>query len=139
MSELATLAPELPGGWRYRDVVAAVLTLLGLLMLGIGVGSGYVSPPFVAFGALPFALGLAHLWHVARTNHAGASQPAATSSHRTLGASDEEDDPVALLKARYAAGELDDDELDRRLERLVELDELEATDERVLSTLEREE
>jgi uncharacterized membrane protein len=39
-----------------------------------------------------------------------------------------EADPVATLKRRYAAGELGDDEFERGIERLVELDESTARD-----------
>ncbi|WP_436908152.1 SHOCT domain-containing protein [Halosimplex marinum] len=36
------------------------------------------------------------------------------------------DDPLAELKARYARGEIDDDEFERRVERLVGVEELDA-------------
>lgn len=45
------------------------------------------------------------------------------------GAGDEELDPLEALKDRYARGEIDDAEFDRRLDRLVELDGVEVPDE----------
>lgn len=45
----------------------------------------------------------------------------ATATAATADAPD--DDPVALLKHRYAAGELSDDEFERRLDRLLNADE----------------
>lgn len=138
MSNLPSFAPTLPGSWRYRDVAATVMTLVGLLMLGIGVGSGYVTMPFLAFGVVPFALGLAHLWHATRSDHSAVSR-SATTSRRAAETNDYGgDEAVALLKERYAAGELDEDELDQRLERLVALEEIEDGDDSEPKTVVRE-
>lgn len=132
MSQVSEMVPGVPEGWRLRDVVATVLLLTGMLMLGIGVGSGMLSPPFLLFGALPFAVGLAHLWHVANADDESRKRRSRVVSSdsvaldRTDEETDDDRDPVAILKERYAAGELGDDELDRRIERIVELDALDA-------------
>ena len=141
MSQISATVPGVPEGWRLRDVVATVLLLTGMLMLGIGVGSGYLTMPFLFFGALPFAVGLAHLWHVANVDGESKKRRSATVSSDSgaterLDAADDDRDPVTILKERYAAGELGDDELDRRIERIVELDELGA-DESKSKTRER--
>ncbi len=44
------------------------------------------------------------------------------------GQRDEEVDPLEALKDRYARGEIDDDEFERRVDRLVELDGVEVPD-----------
>lgn len=48
---------------------------------------------------------------------------------RNEGAADGADDPIETLRQRYARGELSDEEFERRLEALLELDDIDPADE----------
>jgi uncharacterized membrane protein len=49
------------------------------------------------------------------------------TDERTSDRLDETDDPVETLKRRYAEGELDDDDFERKLDRLLAIDDLDET------------
>jgi len=82
--------------WFYFGRVASV----GVLLLGV----------FALVGARALARDVS-----------GRVEDAAAESN-TATANEAGEDPVAALKRRYAAGELGEDEFERKLERLVELD-----------------
>ncbi|WP_415379958.1 SHOCT domain-containing protein [Halosimplex sp. TS25] len=54
----------------------------------------------------------------------GSDDGASASATATEIAADDEDDPVAKLRDRYARGELTDDEFERKLDRLLETEDL---------------
>lgn len=88
-----------------------------------------------------FALATAHslVRDVSRAVEAAETPgPDATGADRET-AVDTDDDPLTTLKNRYAAGEVSDEEFERRVDRLIELDEVEAhpntqADDRLLET-----
>jgi hypothetical protein len=86
-------------------VVSLVTLALGLGGLALGVDWAWVAFPVGYGGVLPLAVGLAR----ARTSEASDTEQAGA-------------DPLATLRERYARGELDDAEFERRLERLLESD-----------------
>jgi uncharacterized membrane protein len=56
---------------------------------------------------------------------ADATAESAATATATAGSGSREDDPVATLRRRYATGEIDETEFERRLDRLLETEELE--------------
>jgi uncharacterized membrane protein len=56
---------------------------------------------------------------------ADATAESAATATATAGSESREDDPVATLRRRYATGEIDETEFERRLDRLLETEELE--------------
>lgn len=115
-------------GGRLRVATSALLAGIGLVVLGLGVADFPELVPVVLFGALPFAVGLADLWGLARASESAAQTTgSATATRSTTGrdataAGDPAGDPVSVLKARYARGDLEDDAFERKLDRLIEAD-----------------
>ncbi|RDI72480.1 SHOCT domain-containing protein [Halopelagius longus] len=106
--------------------------LRGLPIWGLGFlpEDLYVGNP-VAFVFL--LLGVAFClasYHLARgvAEQAEAAPPEADPTRDAREAA-ADDDPVSELRARYARGELDDEEFDRRVERLLEVEDATAGDE----------
>lgn len=83
------------------------------------------APPYLLVGAVLFAIaGCLTVGVVRQANAAPDSAPPADRSSPTRAAEDEpedrREDPIETLRDRYAAGELADDEFQRRLARLLE-------------------
>lgn len=95
----------------FETVASGLAFGFGLLMVGVGVGSGGVEVPFFLLGVLPLAVGLVGLararWH---SGSASSQAPAVA-------------EPFEELKRRYATGELEDDELERKVELLLAADD----------------
>jgi len=95
-------------------VTALTLTVaFGLLFAGIPYF--WVAFPVGFGGVLPMALGAARLYE--RRQESAAADTA-----------DDEMDPIATLRERYAAGELTDEAFEQQVERLLETEDVEAPD-----------
>lgn len=100
-----------------RTIVASVTTGLILAvafgLLALGVPWFWVVFPVGFAGVLPAVMGLTEWYERQRTDH---HAPAAESTTTTT--ADEE--ALETLRSRYARGEIDEDEFERRVETLLE-------------------
>jgi hypothetical protein len=94
---------------RTAGVVSLAVLAVGLGGLALGIDWAWVAFPVGYGGVLPLAVSRAR-------SRAGAESA-------TDGATDEADDALATLRRRYADGEIDDLEFERRLERLLETED----------------
>ncbi|SFL00775.1 Short C-terminal domain-containing protein [Halogranum rubrum] len=109
-------------------VVIALIFLVGFGLLAVGYPWFWVAFPVGFAGVLPAALALAKLYEHSRDSRASRpSEPTVTDEHA---------DALAALRARYARGELDEEEFEHRLERLLETETVD--DARAHVTRERE-
>ncbi|SEO43967.1 Uncharacterized membrane protein [Halogranum amylolyticum] len=109
-------------------VVVALVFLVGFGLLAVGYPWFWVAFPVGFAGVLPAALALTKLYERSqRTNDAD-----------DVGVPDERADALATLRARYARGELDEAEFERRLERLLETESVADASEHVARERERE-
>jgi uncharacterized membrane protein len=119
----------------WRTVGSLVATLVGLaaLLLGLQTYSPFVVASLMV-GGVVLAYGLRSLWERAlraddeetdRASDASARASASETGAETdrTGDVDPSADPVAVLKLQYARGELGDEAFERRLGRLVELED----------------
>jgi len=108
--------------WRDDDetpLQAVAAGAVTFLTLGVAFGLMALGNPFfwVAFpvgfgGGIPMAIGLAR-WYESREEGPSQSEPAQRRA-------DDTDAALADLRERYARGELDEDEFETRVERLLE-------------------
>jgi hypothetical protein len=112
----------------WSTVAALLATAVGVAALALGLVTYplFVVVSLMASGAV-LAAGLRSLWHNALSADDGSDD--GTALERTAGAETAADDagapadPVEVLKHRYARGDLSDEAFERRLGRLVELDD----------------
>ena len=93
-------------------VVIACIFLVGFGLLAVGYPWFWVAFPVGFAGVLPAALALAKLYE----QRGETDDTAAVDADVT----DERADALAVLRDRYARGELDEEEFEHRLERLLE-------------------
>ncbi|ERH01457.1 MAG: putative membrane protein (DUF2078) [Halonotius sp. J07HN6] len=95
-----------------EEAAAGVMTALVLLvafgLLALDVSWFWIAFPVGFGGLLPAAVGLARYYQQSETSDAGESAAS--------------DDPVEALKKRYARGEIDEAEFERRLDDLLGTD-----------------
>jgi uncharacterized membrane protein len=94
---------------RTAGLVSMAVLAVGLGGLALGIGWAWVAFPVGYGGVLPLAIG----WAKSRARSESAD---GRSQH-------DRDDPLATLRERYARGEIDDVEFERRVERLVETED----------------
>ncbi|TQQ80046.1 SHOCT domain-containing protein [Halonotius terrestris] len=87
-------------------MTTTLILLVAFGLLALDVAWFWVAFPVGFAGVLPAVMGLVRYYE----RSAATDEPAAT---------DERDDPVEALKDRYARGEIDDAEFERRLEELL--------------------
>lgn len=115
---------------RHAQLYAAASLLValgGAFVLALGFA---VYPPIQPLGlglaGLAVGVGATHLWRaLSRRDGVRARSPREAADDRPTGT---EEDPVEILKRRYARGDVADDEFERRMGRLVELDSGEESD-----------
>lgn len=105
-----------------RKTLLAVLSVLtfGLTALAAVVGLDFLVPTIFVLGffiVVPLVALLGDALPMVESETDGAE----------IDRNDAPDDPIARLRARYAEGELTDEEFERRLERLLETEDLEVT------------
>jgi hypothetical protein len=112
----------------WSTVTALLATAVGVTALALGLfsQSAFVVVALMASGMV-LAYGLRSLWHNALSADDGGGG-ASASGRTTGGEADVADgespaDPVEVLKLRYARGDLSDEAFERRLGRLVELED----------------
>lgn len=94
-------------------VVIACIFLVGFGLLAVGYPWFWIAFPVGFAGVLPAALALAKLYE---ERHETEDTPTVGDADLT----DERADALAVLRDRYARGELDEEEFEHRLERLLE-------------------
>jgi hypothetical protein len=94
-------------------VVIALIFVVGFGLMFAGVPWFWVAFPVGFAGLLPAAIGLARRYE-------RSQETTATEDERSA-----EEDALEELKARYARGELTDEEFERRVERLLETESVE--------------
>jgi uncharacterized membrane protein len=99
-------------------LVGVATAAVTFLTLGVAFGLMFLGSPYfwVAFvvgfgGLMPLAVALAKYYESERESERG---------RRDRGRSDDADEALAELRDRYAGGELDDEEFEARVERLLE-------------------
>jgi len=101
-------------------VGALLVAVFGVAVLGLGFT---VYPPYqpigLGLGGLALGVGGTHLRQALSRSDDRAGTAREAPDEPPAGA---DDDPVDILKTRYARGELTDEEFERRLGRLIELD-----------------
>ena len=121
-------APESPFG---RVIAAILLSLVGVPatlygLLGVLANDLLLALPLVAAGLLLSHLGI----FLARSAVDGVDR----RGGRRATAGDDHDesaaDPLSILRTRYANGEIGDEEFERRLERLIEVEDVRERGER---------
>ena len=116
---------KLDGQVRWRTVLALLGTILGSIVLLLGFAMHNLIIPFgFGFAGISVGVGGTYLWKTKVSPPADhvQSRPtntAASGEHPSL---ESEQDPIAVLEMRYARGDIDDTEFERRLERLLEVD-----------------
>ncbi|SDM08569.1 Short C-terminal domain-containing protein [Halogranum gelatinilyticum] len=95
-------------------VVIAAILLVAFGLLALDVAFFWVAFPVGFAGVLPAALALTKLYEQRRQRREREETPADAD------VSDERADALAVLRGRYARGELDEEEFEHRLERLLE-------------------
>lgn len=122
-----------PGSPYGRVLAAVLLSLVGVPttfygLLGVLAGDLLLALPLVAAGLFVGYLGIFLAWSAGRRAERadGRRVPDGTDG-------DEPADPLAILRTRYANGEIGDEEFERRLERLTEVEDV---DERIERTRE---
>ncbi|WP_424017523.1 SHOCT domain-containing protein [Halorientalis pallida] len=94
---------------RTAGVVSLAVLAVGLGGLALGIDWAWIAFPVGYGGVLPLAVSRA--------------RSRADTTGTTDGATDVDDDALAALRRRYAEGEIDDVEFERRLERLLETED----------------
>ena len=97
---------------RTAGIVSMAVLAVGLGGLALGIEWAWIAFPLGYGGVLPLAIGR-------------AKARARGGSGRDEAGSTGGDDPLATLRERYARGEIDDVEFERRVERLVETEDAE--------------
>jgi|GEM_PF-1374518 len=123
---------HLPGSSTHRLGIAYALAVVGILAVGDGLNVIYfpmyqlglpdttLSNTLVTVGGLALFVGAYRLATSAVADSDGAES---TDTGGTSAGTDIDPDPVEILRARYARGELSDAAFDRKLDRLAESDE----------------
>lgn len=101
-------------------LVTGVTLLVAFTLLALEVEFFWIAFPVGFGGGLPLALGLAK-WY-GNTADQDTSKRATTRARET----DERADALSLLRERYACGDIDGNEFERRIEHLLETDSVEA-------------
>ncbi|RXK47291.1 SHOCT domain-containing protein [Halorientalis pallida] len=97
---------------RTAGVVSLAVLAVGLGGLALGIDWAWIAFPVGYGGVLPLAVSRAR------------SRADTTGTAGTVdGTTEAEDDALAALRRRYAEGEIDDVEFERRLERLLETED----------------
>ena len=114
-----------PGSPYGRVLTAILLSLVGVPttfygLLGVLAGDLLLALPLVAVGLFVGYLGISLAWSVGRQ--------AERANGRRVPDGDVRDEPAAgplsILRTRYANGEIGDEEFERRLERLIEVEDV---------------
>jgi len=95
---------------RTAGIVSMLVLAVGLGGLALGIDWAWIAFPVGYGGVLPLAVGRAKA-RARRGTGGGNERPAAG------------EDPLTTLRERYARGEIDDVEFERRVERLVETED----------------
>jgi uncharacterized membrane protein len=96
-------------------VVVGTILLVAFGLLAAGYGWFWVAFPVGFAGVLPAALALVKLYERRRER-----------SPKSEGADDEREDALAVLRERYARGDIDEGEFERRVEWLLETESVDA-------------
>lgn len=121
-----------PGSPYGRVLAAVLLSLVGVPttfygLLGVLAGDLLLALPLVAAGLFVGYLGMFLAWSAGRRAERADGRRVPTGNVRDEPAAD----PLAILRTRYANGEIGDEEFERRLERLIEVEDV---DERIEHT-----
>lgn len=94
-------------------VVSAGVLLVAFGALALGVEAWWLAFPLGYGGVLPLSVGLA------RWRAAGRASAVPTVGGASAPSTDDEEAGLATLRRRYAAGEIDEEEFERRVETLL--------------------
>lgn len=119
----ALLEHYTPDGTAGRVLLALPLLALSVVMVGSGFIAGNVVVAALSFLLVPLFLvvGLVTLWPIYQSLIGNTESPEAYAQYGAAAPRSGfgEADPTEALKKRYAAGEISDEEFDRRLDRLL--------------------